>query len=384
MSGRRAGLARGLVLGVCLALALLLLMAGEAKAWIDDVPPTVAFAVPSEEGVPAAVQAEVADAQSGPARGEVRMRRLGTECWVALPSTLRASGAPGVYHLVGIVPGELDPGTYVFRADVADVAGNTASTTLRADGREMAIRSSAPHSGSGDSIAPSPLPSAPARAKRRPRTRTRLFARLGWRRRRGARLTVSFRAAATLSGRLVTAAGAGVAGRSLRVVSRFSRGASARRRVDAIATGPHGGFRLALPAGPSRRIAVSYRGGPGRAASGRSGLELRVRSPLSLHAGPRRLSNGESLSLRGRVGSRGAPLPRPGKLVAIQYYETGARRWRPVAIVRSDQGGRFRAAYRFRYVTGTARIRLRAVALAEERWPYAPGASRPLTVRVSG
>lgn len=382
MSGRRAGLARGLVLGVCLALALalLLLMAGEAKAWIDDVPPTVAFAVPSEEGVPAAVQAEVADSQSGPARGEVRIRRLGTECWEALSSTLRASGAPGVYHLVAIVPGELDPGTYVFRADVADAAGNTASTTLRADGREMAIRSSA----RGDSIAPSPPPSAPARAKRRPRTRTRLFARLGWRRRRGARLTVPSRAAATLSGRLVTAAGAGLARRSLRVVSRFSRGAFARRRVDAIATGPHGGFRLALPAGPSRRIAVSYGGGPGRAASGRSGLALRVRSALSLHAGPRRLRTGESLRLRGRVGSRGAPLPGRGKLVAIQYYETGARRWRPVAIVRSDRGGRFRAAHRFRYVTGAATIRLRAVALAEERWPYAPGASRPLLVRVSG
>ena len=53
-------------------------------------------------------------------------------------------------------------------------------------------------------------------------------------------------------------------------------------------------------------------------------------------------------------------------------------------VTRSDHSGRFHARYRFRYVTGTARIRLRAVALAEERWPYAPGASRPVLVRVSG
>jgi hypothetical protein len=382
MLGRRAGFARGLALGVCLALALLLLMAGEAKAWIDDVPPAVAFAVPPDEGVPAAVRAEVADAQSGPARGEVRMRRLGTDCWVDLPSTLRASGAPGVARLVAILPNELEPGTYVFRADVADAAGNSASTTLRVDGREMAIRKSA-QSERSDSIAPPPPPSAPQRLKRRP-ARTRLLARLSWRRRRGARVTVPFRAAATLSGRLVTAAGAGLAGRSLRIVSRPWRGAFARRRVDAIDTGPHGGFRFALPAGPSRRIALRYRGASRWAASRRAGLALRVRGAVSLRATPQTLRTGEFLRLLGRVGSRGAPLPRRGKLVAIQYYETGARRWRPVAIVRSDRGGRFRTAYRFRYVTGAATVRLRAVALAEERWPYAPGASRPVTVRVSG
>jgi hypothetical protein len=88
--------------------------------------------------------------------------------------------------------------------------------------------------------------------------------------------------------------------------------------------------------------------------------------------------------LWGRVRTRGAGLPRRGKLIAIQYYETAARRWRPILVTRSDHGGRFRSRYRFRYVTGTAAIRLRAVALAEERWPYVPGASRPVLVRVRG
>ncbi len=53
-------------------------------------------------------------------------------------------------------------------------------------------------------------------------------------------------------------------------------------------------------------------------------------------------------------------------------------------MTRTDHSGRFRARYRFRYISGAARIRLRAVALSEERWPYVPGASRPLGVRVSG
>ena len=88
--------------------------------------------------------------------------------------------------------------------------------------------------------------------------------------------------------------------------------------------------------------------------------------------------------MSGRVRAPGAPLPRRGKLVAIQYFEQATKRWRPVLVTRSDHGGRFHAGYRFRYVSGAARIRLRAVALAEERWPYAPGSSRPVTVRVSG
>ena len=90
------------------------------------------------------------------------------------------------------------------------------------------------------------------------------------------------------------------------------------------------------------------------------------------------------MRFRGRVRTFGAPLPRRGKLVAIQYYESAAKRWRPVLVTRSDHSGRFHASHRFRYVSGAASIRLRAVALPEERWPYAPGASLPLVVRVTG
>jgi hypothetical protein len=157
-----------------------------------------------------------------------------------------------------------------------------------------------------------------------------------------------------------------------------------RRQVNSVETGEHGGFRLALAAGPSRRITVSYAGGPGLAAARRPALALRVRGAASLSAAPRSLTTGQSVHLWGRVRARGAPVPRRGKLVAIQYYEDAARLWRPVLVTRSDHSGRFQARYRFRYISGTAQIRLRAVALAEERWPYVPGASKPVTVRVSG
>lgn len=344
----------------------------------DNVPPGVAFE-PAPEGaaadLPEVLRADVTDAHSGPAGGEIHYRRLNADRWTDLPTRLLAGASPDAAQLAARVPRDLDPGTYLFRADAVDAAGNTASSTRRADGTEMALRK----------VPPPPVSERRVvKQEEGPKAKTRLFARLRWRQQRGVRITVPFGAGAALTGRLVTAAGAGLADRRLRVVSRPSRGALSKRRVDVVRTGSHGGFRLALGAGPSRRITVGFGGGADLDGARRPGLALRVRSGVSLAAAPHRLRTGETVRLWGRVRSRGAPIPRRGKLVAIQYYETAARRWRPIVVVRSDHAGRFLARYRFRYVSGHARIRLRAVALAEERWPYAPGTSRPLVVNVYG
>jgi len=360
---------------------------------LDDEPPRVAFepvSEPTAAELPATVGAEVRDAHSGPGGGTISYKRLNAERWTELATRLEDVAGAETKRLVAHLPANLGPGTYVFRAVASDVAGNTAATTRHAGGAEMTLRKlpppvapSRPAAGQGSGparvqVAPAP-PAAPgARAK------TRLFAHLRWRRRRGQRVTVPFGAGAMLSGRLLSAAGAGLAGRRLRVVSRLSRGALARRKVAVVRSGRHGGFRLPLPAGPSRRVTVVFRGGPGLSRARRPALALRVRGAATLSAAPRSLRTGRSVRLWGRVRARGAPLPRRGKLVAIQYYENEARLWRPVLVTRSDHSGRFHARYRFRYIEGAARIRLRAVALAEERWPYAPGASRPVLVRVRG
>jgi hypothetical protein len=352
---------------------------------LDDVPPRVGFepvAEPTGSELPGTVSAVSGDEHSGVVQGEISYKRLNAESWEELPSKLRAGGTASERRLVAWLPAGLEPGTYVFRAKVVDGAGNATTTTRRADGAEMALRKTPPAVASGRPAPGRAASSSPA--ARAPRGKTRLFAKLRWRRRHGARLTIPFGAGAALTGRLLNADGAGLAGRRLRVVSRPSRGALRRRRVQTIRTGRHGGFRLTLASGPSRRITVVYRGEPGLARARRPALALRVRGAVTLSAAPRRLRTGQSVRLWGRVRTRGAPLPRRGKLVAIQYYENEARLWRPVLVTRSDHSGRFRARYRFRYIAGTARIRLRAVALAEERWPYVPGASRPLLVRVSG
>lgn len=344
----------------------------------DDVPPGLAFAASDGPDIPDQVRAAVTDAHSGPAAGTISYRRLGVESWTELQTRLEPDGAVGKAVLVARTP-DLAPGTYVFRAEAVDGAGNTTSTTLRADGTEMAIRKTPP------AVAPS-RPATPAKPAplSPPRGKTRLFARLRGGHGRGDALTVPFAAPALLNGRLTRADGAGVSGRELRVVSRPSHGALAPTASATAVTGERGGFELRLGPGPSRRIAVVFPGDGGLEPARRAALELRVRSGVSLDVAPLSLQTSQTVRLSGRVRGRGAAIPRRGKLIAIQYLEAATHRWRPVLVTRSDHGGRFRAHYRFRYVAGAAAIRLRATALAEERWPYAPGSSRPVTVHVTG
>lgn len=339
----------------------------------DDVPPTVAFVSDGGAEVPEQVRAAVADAHSGAAAGTISYRRGDGGEWTELPTKLDAGA--GRATLTARIP-DLAPGTYLFRAEASDAAGNAAATTLRGDGTEMTIRKP-----SAASPVSSPSVSRSVAAQRR---KSRLFARLRGGHRRGEALTVPFGAAARLSGSLVRADGAGLGGRHLRVLARPSRGALAPAAVEGVETGARGGFELRLAPGPSRRVSVLFPGDRGFAAAARRSLDLRVRTGISLRVAPPALRTGQVAHLSGRVSRRGAPLPRRGKLVAIQYLEAATNRWRPVLVIRSDHFGRFRARYRFRYVEGSASIRLRATALAEERWPYAPGSSRPLTVSVVG
>jgi len=344
----------------------------------DDIAPGVAFDPAAGDAFPDVIRAKISDEHSGPAAGELRLRRLGSDEWIDIATRLQPGPSHGRAELAARLPESLAPGTYLFRADVVDAAGNSASTTQRADGVEMALRKPPPQQREHQRE----RGQAPDRSG--PRAKTRIFAQLRWHGRRGTAVTVPYGIGARVSGRLVDADGAGLAGRRIRLVARPSKGALSRTRSEAVVTGQRGGFRVDLPPGPSRRITVTFAGDEKLERSRRAPLLLRVRAGLVLHAAPAALQTGAALRLWGKVRSSGAPIPRRGKLVAIQYLEDATGVWRPVLVTRSDHSGRFRARYRFRYVTGVARIRLRAVALGEERWPFAPGASRSVVVRVSG
>ncbi len=354
----------------------------------DDVPPALTFGVAAPSPAPEAVLADVADPLSGPAAGSISYRRADSERWLELPTRLAPAGS-GKAQLTAPTPQLADGVLYLFRAEAKDGAGNLATTTLRADGTRMELRGGDAGPGATKGAGGGGAGGSDGGGER---AKARLFARLRGGRGRGHgaggrggdALTVPFGGRASLSGRLVSADGAPLAGRELRVLARPSRGALSKPLAATPKTGEHGGFSLRLAPGPSRKLAVVFAGDGGLRPAARRGLDLRVRGGVSLAARPERLRTGQTVRLSGRVRTRGAAVPRRGKLVAIQYLEQATGSWRPVLVTRSDHGGRFHARYRFRYVSGEASIRLRATALAEERWPYAPGSSPPVTVRVSG
>jgi hypothetical protein len=342
----------------------------------DDVPPTVAF--PDGEITGGQLTATIADGLAGPVGGTLSYRRAEATGWTDLPTKFHADG-PNQGTLDAPLP-DLPAGTWVFRAEASDAAGNLAASSLHADGTQMSIRVTA---GQAGGKAPG-HPAADGGAAAARRAKTRLFVRLRGGHGKSGAVTAPFGASALLVGRLTSAAGAGLAGHRIKVVARPSHGALAPRTVDRVTTGKRGGFALRLDPGTSRRISVSFAGSAELAPARHRPLDLRVRSGMTLAAAPTSLHTGQAVRLSGRVRSRGASIPRRGKLVAIQYLEAETGRWRPVLVTRTDHDGRFHARYRFRYVSGAARIRLRATALAEERWPFAPGSSAPVTVTVEG
>jgi hypothetical protein len=374
--------------------------APDATIEVDNSPPAISF-VAADGG---RVAATVGDRYSGPASGTISVRRADSATWTDL-ATGFARGGSGEATLTAPLP-DLSAGTYVFRAIAADAVGNAGSTELRVSGSPAEVRrqvsnpqgvdgkKAGPRGGGGSLGARGRSTHLVARlvtSGRGARTDAR-SARSG--RMGAAELTVDYAMAVELRGRLTSGGDrrargtdphdVGIAGRPVIIVARPTSGigqAPERRRV---VTDRRGHFDLRLPAGTSRRVTVAFHGGGGFGPARARPLTLRVRAAVSLAATPTDLRTGESVTLDGRVLRGPARIPARGKLVTVQYFERASGRWQPALVTRTDADGLFKARYRFRYITGEARIRLRATALPEAGWPFASGSSAPVTVEVHG
>lgn len=328
----------------------------DATLRFDDIPPS-AFLVPPIRNLPEQLQVRIQDEHSGPAGGTVEYRRKGGDQWRGLPTRMDRSGEQA--ELTARFPSDdLPPGIYAIRATVRDGAGNETVAYVRANGTRLTLRA--------------PLKRA-----------TRIEARLTGGESSGRSATVPYGRAATVSGRLRADGGGGVAGEQVTISQLFGAGSRATRSVGMVRTGPGGRFALRLPAGPSRRVTVTFAGDQ-RLSGSSAVLRLGVLGSLSFSATPNRLQTGQRVRFRGRVRSGAARLPSRGNLIAIRYFEKSSSTWRPMLVTRTDAWGRYRASYRFRYITGTARIRMRATLLPSQAFPYLPANSPVAHLRVRG
>ena len=153
---------------------------------------------------------------------------------------------------------------------------------------------------------------------------------------------------------------------------------AAWRPVTTITTDAAGKLAFRATGGPARTLRFEFAGSPtARAAS--ADVDLRVQATTSLTASKRRLRNGETVVLRGRLKR---PVPETGKLLTLQARIPGG--WRTFGTPRARAtDGRWSYRYRFTRTPTTSRYTFRVVVPHEAAFPYVTGVSRRLTVVVT-
>jgi len=325
----------------------------QSRVRIDRTAPTAAFPNSQDPGDPDLLRVRIEDGLSGPdpARGWIAVRRAGSgDRFERLPAAPSAAGELRARWHSDHYP----RGRYEFRALVYDAAGNSRIAERRRDGSAMTL--------------PSPLKATSALGAGFHGGRAKRAAPFGRRVR--------------IAGRLTTGRSSPLAGRPLRIVETFAVGTRPSRRVTTVQTKPGGRFSHRLAPGPSRRIEVSYAGGPTLARASARPLELRVRGRVRLRTSAHVARvGGAPVVFRGRVLASRGTMPRAGKAVQLQFRLPGLP-WTAFRTLQADRRGRFRYAYRFSDDDSRGvRFQFRAFAPQQEDWPYEPGGSRPVLIR---
>jgi hypothetical protein len=321
----------------------------------DPDPPSVNIDARDPQD-PQRLSVSAADSVSGIADGQIELAPHGTDKWRSLDTVV------GKRALVGEIDDTALPrGVYDERAWVKDAAGNIAM-----DKKSSAV--------------PIPL-----------RFETKLSAgfavkhtvRKGHRRVTRVRLVSSrklrYRHHADLQGRLVTPDGQPLAGARVIVTATPAATGAQAEPVGAVTTDKDGRFTYRTVAQESRQLTFSYEGNSIRQPA-KASVGLSVPAASSIHVSGRSLLNGDTAVFHGRL--RGDHVPPGGKLVALEAWVRGV--WQPIANVRTDARGSWRASHTFTTVGGRARFRFRLSIPHDALYPFAAGASRPVDVIVRG
>jgi hypothetical protein len=329
---------------------------------LDPDPPAVVIRAMNPDD-PARVTVNASDALGGVTRGEIEVRRLGTDAWRAMPTEMAADGFSAM-----IDDERLQDGLYELRARAVDAAGNERSTDRRESGDPARV-------------------TLPVRVKTRMQVgKTKRVSARGARRKRTMRTIYVRRPLLSqgrrvrLRGRLTAPGGNALQGVEVEVVARLAVDGAAFQPVATLKTTKSGRFTYLLPAGASRIVQFRYPG-TAKIRAQTQEVRVRVRASSTIRVDRKRLVNGEPATFSGRL--RGGFLPGGGKLVELQYFDRGKwRTFRTLTAAASD--GRWSYSYRFDGTRGTRRYRFRLRVPRENGYPFSAGVSRPIGVTVRG
>jgi hypothetical protein len=348
-----------------------------AKVRIDESGPTPRFAAP-DPGDPERIETTVTDALSGPdpSRGSIALRRVGsTGPFRPLPTNV-AHG-----RLVARWSSDDFPrGPYEFRATGFDLAGNSRTTNLDADGDAFVLRNPVKREthlafGFGAGRLVFQRCSRADGSRRCHRAVVRSFGR------RPPARTVPCCHGALVGGRLVDAGGAPLAGQTVEVIESFAGGARNRSRRTALTSDADGRFSTRLAPGPSREISAEFAGTAHFTRAAGRQIRLRVRAAVRLKVSAGHVAvGGPPIIFSGRIAHPEAGLPASGLPVQLQFRLPGMP-WTEFRTVQSDTYGHFRYPYSFSDDDSAGvRFQFRAAVPAAGGWPFAPATSRPVAV----
>jgi hypothetical protein len=318
---------------------------------VDNTPPTLAFFDAQAPEDPELIRALVADPTSGVASGQILFRRVGVELWRPLETQIVGG------ELRARVDSAAEPaGDYELMAEATDAAGNVQRTQLREDGLPKQLSF--------------PL-----------RQRVDLTAAI----KPGGskRVAVGYGKRTRAVGSLRDARGKPLEEQEVILVERFGTGALIDRRVRRVRTDSHGRWSAKLRAGPSRSIKAYFAGTPRYLDARAKGGRLSVKTKATFKVSRQRVPEGKPVVFKGRVRSRGARIPRGGKLLELQVRQ-GPGRWITVReAFRTRSSGRYRMRYRFgRFYAYDTSFKFRVKVARERDWPYKAVRSRSRTVTV--
>ncbi len=187
-----------------------------------------------------------------------------------------------------------------------------------------------------------------------------------------------------VSGWLGTYDGTALGGQTVRVLTAPDNGLGQFAEATAVTTAANGGWSAELPAGPSRLVEAVYDGGSTTEASQSSQVHLVVPAEVKLlRVWPRRVPWGATVHLTGQLV--GGYLPPGGALVRLRLgYRSTFNTYGVQEHVDGD--GRFETIASFG--PGDPRIHrtywFQIASLPMGNYPFAPAASRRITVQVGG
>jgi len=345
---------------------------------IDEAPPQVAFAKVQDRADPERIEATVVDSLAGadPQRGSIAVRPAGSRArFEALPTTVS-----GGRLLTRWNSDAFPPGTYEFRATGYDLAGNAAASDRRAGGARMVLANplKAPieiEAGFAGRRVVLRHCTNEAGHRRCRRQTTEAFEN------RPTIGAVPYGRAIAFGGRLTSVSATPLRGLPVEVIETFATGANPLRHSTTVLTASDGSFASRLSPGPSRRVEAVFAGNRVLTRASSRQVQLGVLAGVRLHASAASARvGGAPIVFGGRIESPGAPIPRSGRPVELQFRLAG-RDWAEFRTVQTDAHGHFRYAYAFSDDDSRGvRFQFRAYAPAADDWPYESAGSRPIFV----